>query len=124
MIAVQKDFIQSKFRMELSLIDRWGCLQQSVYIARALETISYRIGTRPKAQSKEKLSQSKEKLNSNLTLRRLLAEKPWEKDSLLEHWRSTNSSIRQSILSLKARESCLLRWCSVTGAVVEFLNGI
>lgn len=70
MIPVQKDFIQSKFRMELSLIDRWDCLQQSVYIARALETISYRIGTRPKAQPKEKLSQSK---NSNLTLRRLLA---------------------------------------------------
>jgi hypothetical protein len=69
-ISVQKDFIQSKFRMELSLIDRWDCLQQSVYIARALETISYRIGTRPKAQPKEKLSQSK---NSNLTLRRLLA---------------------------------------------------
>lgn len=59
--------------MELSLIDRWDCLQQSVYIARALETISNRIGTRPKAQPKEKLSQSKEKLNSNLTLRRLLA---------------------------------------------------
>jgi len=55
---VKKDFIQSKFRMELSLIDRWDCLQQSVYIARALETISYRIGTRLKAQPKEKLSQS------------------------------------------------------------------
>lgn len=73
MIPVQKDFIQSKFRMELSLIDRWDCLQQSVYRARALETISYRIGTRPKAQPKEKLSQSKEKLNSNLTFFRLLA---------------------------------------------------
>ena len=36
MFSVQKDFIQSKFRMELSLIDRWDCLQQSVYIARAL----------------------------------------------------------------------------------------
>ncbi|KAL0292737.1 UNVERIFIED_CONTAM: hypothetical protein Sradi_6976800 [Sesamum radiatum] len=71
--GVQKDFIQPKFRMELSLIDGWDCLQQSVYIARALETISYRIGTRPKAQPKEKLSQSKEKLNENLTLRRLLA---------------------------------------------------
>lgn len=58
MNSVKKDFIQSKFRMELSLIDRWDCLQQSVYIARALETISYRIGTRPKAQPKEKLSQS------------------------------------------------------------------
>jgi hypothetical protein len=55
MISVQKDFIQSKFRMELSLIDRWDCLQQSVYIARALETISYRIGTRPKAQPKDLL---------------------------------------------------------------------
>lgn len=58
MNSVKKDFIQSKFRMELLLIDRWDCLQQSVYIARALETISYRIGTRPKARPKEKLSQS------------------------------------------------------------------
>ena len=32
--------------MELSLIDRWDFLQQSVYISRALETISYRIGTK------------------------------------------------------------------------------
>jgi hypothetical protein len=57
MISVQKDFIQLKFRMELSLIDRWDCLQQSVYVARALETISYRIGAPPKAQPKDLLCQ-------------------------------------------------------------------
>nr|GEY51891.1 hypothetical protein [Tanacetum cinerariifolium] len=32
----------------------------------------------------------------------VVSREAWEKDSLLEHWRSMNSSIRKSILSLKA----------------------
>jgi len=44
LVVIKRLSNHSKVGMERELIDRWDCLLQSVYIPRALETISNRIG--------------------------------------------------------------------------------
>ena len=44
LVVIKRLSNHSKVGMERELIDRWDCLLQSVYIPRALEIISNRIG--------------------------------------------------------------------------------